>query len=116
MSGANQGTDNNASSANATTQKISRWRLSTIGSAHSAPGSQTCGCKYRRRNARPRNNSVAAMNQGRSGSSAVRLAIHAPPMPSASSTNGPTQHTDAPIAASAPATSEPLTLNVAMPG
>ena len=37
-------------------------------------------------------------------------------MPSASSTSGPTQHTDAPMAASTPAINEPLTLNVAIDG
>ncbi|CKU14377.1 Uncharacterised protein [Mycobacterium tuberculosis] len=56
------------------------------------------------------------MSQGRSGSSAVRLATQAPPTPSISSTSGPTQHTEAPIAANTPAKREPLTLNVAISG
>jgi hypothetical protein len=54
------------------------------------------------------------MNQGLKGSSAVKLAIQAPPMPSVNSTSGPTQHTDAPTAANALASSEPLALNVAI--
>jgi len=43
---------------------------------------------------------VAALNQGRQASMAVRLAIHAPLMPIKTSTSGTTQHTDAPMAAS----------------
>ena len=51
------------------------------------------------------------MKYGRNGSIAVKLPTHVPPIPSASSTSGPTQHTDAPTAASAPAISDPLSLS-----
>jgi hypothetical protein len=44
--------------------------------------------------------SVAATNTGRSGSSFVSVASHAPPIPRASGTSNATQHADAPIAAS----------------
>ena len=42
---------------------------------------------------------MAALNQGRQASIAVRLAIHAPLMPIKTSTSGTTQQTDAPMAA-----------------
>ncbi|MGS6662285.1 hypothetical protein ACVHX9_18415 [Escherichia coli] len=38
----------------------------------------------------------------------VRAPTHVPPTPSANSTSGPTQHTDAPMAVSELATSEPF--------
>lgn len=49
--------------------------------------------------AQPKHASAAALNHGRHASSAVRLAIQAPLMPSTTSTKGTTQHTDAPMAA-----------------
>jgi len=55
-----------------------------------------------------------ATNSGRYGSSAVRLAIHVPPTPSASSTSGPTQQSDAPMAAAVPAMSEVFALSLAI--
>jgi MerR family mercuric resistance operon transcriptional regulator len=42
------------------------------------------------------------------------LAIHVPPTPSASSTSGPTQQSDAPTAAAAPAISEVFALSLAI--
>ncbi len=54
------------------------------------------------------------MKTGRYSSSAVRFPIHAPLMPSASNTSGPTQHTDAPIPATTPATREPFAFSCAM--
>ena len=51
------------------------------------------------------------MKNGRIGSKAARVATQAPPMPINSSTRGPTQQIDAPMAANAPAASEPLTLS-----
>lgn len=48
------------------------------------------------------------MKRGRSGSIMVRAPTHVPPTPSANSTSGPTQHTDAPMAVSELATSEPF--------
>jgi len=50
------------------------------------------------------------MNMGRYGSSAARLLIHVPPIPKANNTSGPTQHSDAPIAAAAAAMMVPLLL------
>jgi len=46
------------------------------------------------------------MKRGRYGAILVRLLTQVPPMPSANSTSGPTQHTEAPIAANTPAASE----------
>lgn len=70
-----------------TIQNISRWCFWTTGMPHTAPGSQTCILMYRRRNARPRKTSVAPMNKGRIGSSAVRWATHAPAIPRARGTS-----------------------------
>ena len=57
--------------------------------------------------------SVRPTNIGRYGSNAVRLPIHAPPKPIASSSSGPTQHTDAPMPARIPAMREPFASNTA---
>ena len=46
------------------------------------------------------------MKKGRYGSNAVRFPIHAPLTPIASNASGPTQHTDAPMPAATPASSE----------
>ncbi|MNZ92765.1 hypothetical protein D3C78_1118000 [compost metagenome] len=54
------------------------------------------------------------MKKGRYGSMIVKPATHVPPMPSASSTSGPTQHTDAPMAANTPAISETLPVSRAI--
>src|ERR1700694_4721870 len=54
------------------------------------------------------------MKMGRYGSRAVRLPIHAPPIPSASRSRGPTQQTDAAMAANMPAAREPFAFNVAI--
>jgi hypothetical protein len=62
----------------------------------------------RRRNARTRKSSVRPMKIGRCCSSAVKVAIHVPPIPSVSSTSGATQQSDPPKAAAAPAISEPF--------
>jgi hypothetical protein len=55
------------------------------------------------------------MRMGRYGSIAVRLPTHVPPIPRANNTSGPTQHTDAPMAATTPAMSEPFPVMCAMP-
>ena len=44
-------------------------------------------------------NRLKRTKKGRSGSMAVSVLIHAPPIPKDKSTKGTTQHTDAPIAA-----------------
>lgn len=54
------------------------------------------------------------MNTGRYGPSAVRSPIHAPPTPSANSTSGATQHSEAPIAANIAATNERPAVNAAI--
>ena len=66
------------------------------------------------RKAVPKNSSVMPMKKGRYGSIAVRLPTHEPPMPSASRTSGPTQHTDAPMAASTLAINELFSVSRAM--
>jgi hypothetical protein len=48
------------------------------------------------------------MKIGRKGSSAVKEPIHAPLTPRASKTSGPRQQADAPIAATMPATRNPI--------
>src|SRR5207249_11901749 len=56
------------------------------------------------------------MNLGRAGSSVVSEDTQAPPIPSETSTRGPTQHSDAPIEASAPATRAPPALRSSFMG
>jgi hypothetical protein len=51
---------------------------------------------------------------GRKGSKAVKLAIQAPLTPSPSSTSGPTQHTDALMAARTPAVIESFEVGVSI--
>src|SRR3546814_19226068 len=54
---------------------------------------------YRLQKASPNKSRVAPVNQGRHVSKAVKLPIQAPLIPSRTSTNGTTQHIDAPMAA-----------------
>ncbi|OJY88073.1 MAG: hypothetical protein BGP25_16000 [Lysobacterales bacterium 63-13] len=56
---------------------------------------------YSAQNAYAKHITVAPLNQGRQASSAVRLAIQAPLIPRTTKTSGTTQHTEAPMAASA---------------
>lgn len=110
--GATQGTDNKPKSANATSQNTKRCRRSTAGSAHEALAhtpalaGKACGRPVQEQQRR-------CDETAPEGSNALRCAIQAPLMPSMSSANGPTQHTDAPMAPRAcSARSERLTLKL----
>ncbi len=63
-------------------------------------GSADLGCKVEVAEREPEKRHRQPDKDRAIGSSAVRLPIHAPPMPGANSTSGPTQHTDAPMVAS----------------
>src|SRR5712692_1592172 len=56
------------------------------------------------------------MNTGRTGSNVVSEDTQVPPIPSETSTRGPTQQSDAPIEASAPPTRAPPALRLSFMG